>query len=40
MFKGVWILYLDVLEFRFYLLNYRGVWILLLKVLGSLDFTS
>ena len=37
MFKGVWILYLDALEFRFYLLNYRGVWILLLKVLGSLD---
>ena len=40
MFKSLWILYLDVLEFRFYPLKYRGVWILLLKVLGCLDFTS
>ena len=39
MFEGVWILYPDVLEFRFYLLNYWGVWILLLKVWGCLDFT-
>ena len=40
MFKGVSILYLDILEFRFYPLNYRGVWILLLNVCGCLDFTS